>query len=46
MSNLDTNRLSFNARALEDTIKMEALVKEILVYPKDIINYYIRKIHS
>lgn len=45
MSILDTNKLSFNSKALEDTIKTEILVREILVYPKDIINYYIRKIH-
>ncbi len=46
MSILDTNKLSFNAKALEETIKAEILVREILVYPRDIINFYIRKIHN
>ena len=45
MSNLEIHKLSFNAKALEETIKSEILIREIQVYPKDIINYYIRKIH-
>ncbi len=45
MSNLDVDRVSFNAKALEEAIKLEILVKEILPYPKDLLNFYIRKIH-
>lgn len=38
---LENNRLSFNAKSLEETIKAEILINEILVYPKELINYYI-----
>lgn len=45
MQELDSNRVSFNYKSLEEAIKREILILDILVYPKELINYYIRKIH-
>lgn len=46
MTDIQSTNINFSYVDLENEVKKEIYIQDLLVYPKNLINFFLRKLHS